>query len=180
MKKQLMVSAVLAGALLAAAPVQAEVLRVANTNEVAGVVDLNNSTVGASVGHWFSNEIGASLGLSNGNNFDLIELRGTYLIDKPFNIAKQPARPYAGIGLISVTGPTYNFAGASSQAKGSGLEIFGGVEWQTPWVKNLVFRGEARLSSVKVETTIDAGGGSYHYDAGYNSFTALASAVYQF
>ncbi len=179
MKKQWMISAVVAGVLLTASA-HAEVLRVANTNEVAGVVDVSNSTLGASVGHWFSDNVGASLGLGNGNNFNSVELRGTYLINKTFEIARYPARPYAGIGFLSVDGPTYSVAGASGQATGSGLEIFGGVQWQTPWVKNLLFRAEGRLSTVKVETTVNFGGGSYHYDAGYNNFSALASAVYQF
>ncbi len=180
MKKQMLVSAALAGALLVAASAQAEVQRVANTNEVAGTVDVNNSTMGVSVGHWFSDNIGASLGVSDGNGFATTVLRGTYLIDKPFSIAKSPALPYAGVGFASITGPNYSFGGTSAQTKGSGLEFFGGVQWQTPWVKSLLFRAEARYSTVKVETTINFGGGAYRYDAGYNSLSALASAVYQF
>lgn len=177
MKKNLMISVALTGALLVAASAHAEVRRVADTNEVAGTVDVNNSTIGASLGHWFSDNIGASIGLSNGNSFTAIEVRGTYLIDKPFNIAHSPALPYVGGGFISINGPTYSLGGASAQSKGSGLEIFGGVQWQTPWVKNLLFRGEARLSTVTVDTTV---GGSGRYDAGYNTLSALASAVYQF
>ncbi|OIR11580.1 hypothetical protein GALL_70750 [mine drainage metagenome] len=180
MKKNLVISVALAGALLAAASAHAEVRHVADTNEVAGTVDLNNSTIGASLGHWFSDDIGASVGLSNGNSFTTIEVRGTYLIDKPFNIAHSPAIPYVGAGFISISGPTYSLGGASSQSKGSGLEIFGGVQWQTPWVKNLLFRGEARVSTAKVDTTVNFGGAAYRYDPGYNSVSALASAVYQF
>lgn len=180
MKKNLVVSVALAGALLAAASAHAEVRHVADTNEVAGTVDLNNSTIGASLGHWFSDNIGASIGLSNGNSFTTIEARGTYLIDKPFDIARSPALPYVGAGFISISGPTYSFGGASAQSKGSGLEIFGGVQWQTPWVKNLLFRGEARLSTVTVDTTVNFGGVGRRFDSGYNTLSALASAVYQF
>ncbi|OIR16039.1 hypothetical protein GALL_35430 [mine drainage metagenome] len=180
MKKNLVVSVALAGALLAAASAHAEVRHVADTNEVAGTVDVNNSTIGASLGHWFSDNIGASIGLSNGNSFTTTEIRGTYLIDKPFDIARYPALPYVGAGFISISGPTYSFGGASAQSKGSGLEIFGGVQWQTPWVKNLLFRAEARFSTATVDTTVNFGGGAYRYDAGYNNVSALASAVYQF
>lgn len=180
MKKNLVVSVALAGALLAAASAHAEVRRVADTNEVAGTVDLSNSTIGASIGHWFSDNFGASIGLSSGNSFTITEIRGTYLIDKPFNIAHSPALPYVGAGFISINGPTYSFGGASSQSKGSGLEIFGGVQWQTPWVKNLLFRGEARLSTATVDTTVNFGAGANKYDAGFTTVSALASAVYQF
>ena len=78
MKKNLVVSVALAGALLAAASAHAEVRHVADTNEVVGTVDVNNSTIGASVGHWFSDNIGASIGLSNGNGFTTTEVRGTF------------------------------------------------------------------------------------------------------
>ncbi len=180
MKKNLVVSISLAGALLAAASAHAEVRHVADTNEVAATVDVNNSTIGASLGHWFSDNIGASIGLSNGNSFTTTEIRGTYLIDKPFDIARYPALPYVGAGFMSISGPTYAFGGASSQSKGSGLEIFGGVQWQTPWVKNLLFRAEARISTATVDTTVNSGVGAYRFDAGYNTVSALASAVYQF
>jgi hypothetical protein len=180
MKKNLVVSIALAGALLAAASAHAEVRHVADTNEVAATVDVNNSTIGASLGHWFSDNIGASIGLSSGNSFTITEIRGTYLIDKPFDIARYPALPYVGAGFISISGPTYSVGGASSQSNGSGVEIFGGVQWQTPWVKNLLFRAEARISTATVDTTVNFGGGAIRYDAGYNNVSALASAVYQF
>jgi hypothetical protein len=180
MKKNLVVSIALAGALLAAASAHAEVRHVSDTNEVAATVDVNNSTIGASLGHWFSDNIGASIGLSSGNSFTITEIRGTYLIDKPFDIARYPALPYVGAGFISISGPTYSVGGASSQSNGSGVEIFGGVQWQTPWVKNLLFRAEARISTATVDTTVNFGGGAIRYDAGYNNVSALASAVYQF
>jgi hypothetical protein len=180
MKKNLVVSIALAGALLAAASAHAEVRHVADTNEVAATVDVNNSTIGASLGHWFSDNVGASIGLSSGNSFTITEIRGTYLIDKPFDIARYPALPYVGAGFISISGPTYSVGGASSQSNGSGVEIFGGVQWQTPWVKNLLFRAEARISTATVDTTVNFGGGAIRYDAGYNNVSALASAVYQF
>jgi hypothetical protein len=168
----------LIGFLFGSATAHAGRLDVAGTTDVYGQVTAQNSSVGAGGEYWFTNNVGIGGGISGGiGNFDVINVRALLLLDNEFNIANSPARPFASAGLAIVHGPSYLGYG---QTKGSGLEISGGVLWETPWVKNLYFRPEVIVHLFNVKTTYTNAGGSYTYDPGYRNVDAMFAAVYRF
>lgn len=166
----------LTGSLFISANAHADRLDVAGTNDVYALAIAQDFGVGVGIEHWFTNNVGIGGGVSNGGNFQVIDVRALFLLDNEFNIANSPARPFASAGLAAVQGPSY----FGSNTTGAGPEVSAGVLWETPWVKNLYFRPEVIVHLFNVKTNYVFGNNTYTYDSGYQHVDATFAAVYRF
>jgi hypothetical protein len=177
MKNKLVALIGMAGSLLlSSATAQAAGLELAGTTDVYAQAVAQNFGVGVGGEHWFSNNIGIGGGISGGQDYQVLNVRALFLLDTDFKIVDSPAQPFGSAGLALVQGPSYSFAGMTSQSTGAGPEISGGVQWQTPWVKNLYLRPELIVHLFKVKTTIN----NVVFDSGYNGLDLMFSAAYRF
>lgn len=118
----------------------------------AGIqMNVLNLGIGPSVDYWITENLGLTATVGAMFDFTSVAIRGNYLLNHTFYPAGYPARPYFGVGFASVKA---DYDAASIEQKGSGLEVYGGLLLPATHVmKNLYFRGELILSTLKLETT---------------------------
>lgn len=143
-----------------------------------------NFGIGPSVEYWPTNNIGISASFGSLSDYTSYGIRGSYLFDNKFDLFGTPTRPYLGAGFSSVTGPKYSFETVTSESKGSGIEIYGGILQQASFLqqasKNIYVRTEFIYSTFDVTTTIDAPSVKREFDAGYGGFSLGFGVVYYF
>ena len=99
--------------------------------------------------YWVTDNIGLMAGVGALTDYTTFTIRGNYLLNKTFDLAGYPARPYFGVGQV----PEYYFGWAKAEQDGSGAEIYAGLLHSAAYItKNLYLRGEFILSTLKVET----------------------------
>jgi len=133
-----------------------------------------NFGIGPSVEYWPTNNIGISASFGSLSDYTSYGIRGSYLFDNKFDLFGTPTRPYLGAGFSSVTGPKYSFETVTSETKGSGIEMYGGILQQAS--ENIYLRTEFIYSTFDVTTTIN----DWEYDAGYGGFSLGFGVVYYF
>lgn len=145
-------------------------------------VNFLNFGVGPSVEYWATENIGISGSAGVLADFTSYGIRGNYLFDKKLDIFGLPTRPYLGIGFASITGPKYSFWGVTSETKGSGIEIYGGLLHSAPYIhKSVYLRAEFIFSTINVKTSITAPyWGTQTFDAGYGAFSLGWAIIYYF
>lgn len=109
--------------------------------------------------YWITDNIGASASLTLIGDFKGYGLRGLYLFDKEFSLWGRTTKPYAGLGYASVEGPEEKFGifgTVSSKTKGSGFELFGGIEQTNLWgYENIALGLEFALNTITLKDTIE-------------------------
>lgn len=148
-------------------------------------VDINaaNLGVGPLVKYWINDNVGVQgtlvLGYLTGYG-----ARVLYEFDKDILIAGSTMNPYAGIGYTSASREE-TWSGVDVTTKGSGPQIFGGVEGKIPfWGPNFYWTTEFVYAPIKLEgtakTTFLGEEISSTVEADYSSFDIGLSLLYYF
>ncbi len=141
--------------------------------------NLLNFGLGPNVEYWLTDNIGMSASYGALADFTSYGIRGNYLFDNKFDLFGFSTRPYVGAGFSSVTGPKYSVGTYTSETKGSGVEMYGGVFQQ--YTEDIYLRTEFVFSTIDVTTTIDDPYlGKKDFDAGYGAFSFGVGIVYYF
>lgn len=149
------------------------------------LLDAANLGAGPVADYWATENIGVTVSTGLLGDFKTYGIRGNYLFNKRLDLRGLSARPYAGVGYISVTGPEESSGPITVKTEGSGLEAYAGLLHPAPYIhKNVYLRPELVYSTVNVEGTGEytAYGTKYKVsvDANYSAIGLGLSVVYYF
>ena len=160
---------------------------VANRLSIGLLSNIMNFGVGPSVEYWATENLGIMGSIGAGWGLTSFTIRGSYLLNNTFFIAKVPIRTYLGIGYTKIKGQEASvpvvFEEIEVKTGGSGALIFVGLIQQATFLHKKVFlREEFSYSTFDVGTDIDYSSpiGGTRVSSGYRAFSFSFGIAYFF